>query len=229
MKPSDLIISILQFALQSVFASLSLDLDRSIEDLKAEREAAAAMLAELSPKTAIQASYAARAVIMYHTSVECFHKAAIPGLSLSLKARFIGHGSALSRHSAQMMKLLAQEKRASEPVPASSGISEMLVRAGEVVRARQAEAAEAAAAAAAEPAAASAHGTAAESVRQDPMSRETAPAKATASAAVSQQLRHPSAPAPRPEPTPETMIQAADREMAKFKATMADTMKALAG
>ena len=215
MKPADLLLSVLHFALQSIFATLSLDPNRSIEDIKAEHEAAAAMLSELAPKTAIQASFATRAVIMYHASIECFRKAATPGLNIALKARFIGHANALSRQSAQMMRLLAQEKRANAPASVSSGITEMLVRAGEVVRKRQADAA--------------ANGAAAETVRQNPMPSEKVLARATAPAAAKQTSARPSAPAALPELTAEEMMDLADREMAKTKALFAEAMKAMAG
>ena len=47
MQPTDLLLPILHFALQSVLGSLPIDPSRSVEDLKAERQAATAMLGEL--------------------------------------------------------------------------------------------------------------------------------------------------------------------------------------
>ena len=66
-----------RFALNSILAALTLDPTRDVEDLKNEREAAAAMLGELKPLDAIQAAYAARAVIAHHASMECFRRAAM--------------------------------------------------------------------------------------------------------------------------------------------------------
>jgi len=176
-----------------------------VEDLKAERQAAAAMLSELKPRTAIEAAYAARAVTMFHASMECFRKAATPGINLSLAARFIGQGNALSRQSDQMINLLNQEKQANQPRMPASGMEQVLMKAGADVLARQAPKAQPAAATAdAKPGAgavAAAAGAAGTNARQDPMTREQAPATKPPAAAAAQKPMHQSAAAPHaPQP-----------------------------
>jgi hypothetical protein len=221
MKPSDLFLSALQFALTTVLAALAIDADRSVEDMKMEREAAAAMLAELRPLNAIQASYAARVVIMFHTSMECFRRAAEPGISLALKARLLGRANALSRQSAQMEKLLLQAKRAGEPVSSASGMEAMLLRAGEVVMQRQAAQAEAERTQAASEAAAS-------DERKNPIHQEKAATAAPRPASANQKPMHQSAAAPLPQETDEDAINACALGLAAYRATLADLGQAAA-
>jgi hypothetical protein len=115
MTPSDLIVSVLQFALNSVLASLTLDPARDIDELKAEREAAAAMLAALNPRDAIQAAFAARAVAAHHAAMECFRRAALEGVPDALMTRLFASGMSLSRLSMQLIKALEQRKAMARP------------------------------------------------------------------------------------------------------------------
>ena len=117
MTRSDLAVAVLQFALNSVLASLTLDPGRDVEALKTEREAAAAMLADLNPRDAIQAAFAARAVIMHHAAAECFRRAALPGAPDAMVNRLMATGAALSRQSAQLIQAMKQCK--GEPRPAA--------------------------------------------------------------------------------------------------------------
>jgi hypothetical protein len=110
MNPADLILSILRFALNSVLASLTIDPQRDVEDLKSEREAAAAMLTQLNPRDAIQAALAARAVTAHHASMECFRRAArLEGTDVMFR-QLMATGSALSRQSEQLIKTLEQRQ-----------------------------------------------------------------------------------------------------------------------
>jgi hypothetical protein len=218
MKPSDLFLSAVQFALTCVLASLPLDPDRSVEELKLEREAAAAMLAELRPRTAIQASYAARVVIMFHASMESFRRAATPGISLSMRARHIGQANALARQSAAMEKLLLAAKRMAEPAAPAAGMEAMLLRAGEVVLQRTAAQSRPAQAqpAQAQPA------PAASIERKNPIHQEKAAAAAPRPATANQNPMHQSAGKPLPQETVEDVIAACDRQLAEYRATIAD-------
>jgi hypothetical protein len=215
MKPSDLFLSAVQFALTCVLASLSLDPDRNVEELKLEREAAAAMLAELCPRNAIQASYAARVVIMFHASMENFRRAAIPGISVSMRARLIGQANALARQSAQMEKLLLAAKRASEPAAPAAGMEAMLLRAGEVVMQRNTAQAQATQTRSAPAAAAS-------NERKNPIHQEKAPAAAPRPVSANQKPMHQSATKPLPEETVEDVMAACDRQLAEYRATFAE-------
>jgi len=112
MNPTELLAVILRFALDSVLACLILDPKRDPKDLNAEREAAAAMLAALDPRDAVQAFFAARTVTAHHTSVECSRRAALPGMPDAMVARLIATGIRLSRQSVQMIEALEQCKGA---------------------------------------------------------------------------------------------------------------------
>jgi hypothetical protein len=116
MNRSDLAIAILQFALNGVLASLSVDSNRGVEDLKTEREAAAAMLADLNPRDAIQAACAARAVTMHHAAMECFRRAALPGMPDALARRLMATGATLSRQSEQLIQAIRAYKGESRSV-----------------------------------------------------------------------------------------------------------------
>lgn len=118
MNRSDLAIAILQFALNSVLASLTLEPDRDVEDLKSEREAAAAMLADLNPRDAIQAAFAARAVTMHHAAMACFRRAALPDAPDVMVNRLMARGAALSRQSGQLIQAIKACKGESRPARA---------------------------------------------------------------------------------------------------------------
>jgi len=118
------------FAHSSVLASLPLDPNRSVEDLKTERQAATAMLASLHPADAVQAALAARAVAMHHAAMECMRRSTHPDAGSALVAKLYVTAMALSRMSIQLMKVLAQRQtedsrahRAAPARPAAAGVA----------------------------------------------------------------------------------------------------------
>jgi hypothetical protein len=219
MKPSDLFLSAVQFALTSVLASLTTDPDRSVEELKLEREAAAAMLAELCPRSAVQASYASRVVIMFHAAMESFRRAAAPGISPSMRARHIGQANALARQSTQMEKLLLTAKRASESAAPGAGMEAMLLRAGEVVMQRNAAQTQAAQAQAA--AAPAAPAPAASNERKNPIHQEKSPAATPRAVTAIQYPMHQSAAYPLRHETAGATA-AYDPKLAAYRASIAE-------
>jgi hypothetical protein len=100
----------IRFALDSVLASLTVDPNRSVEDLKNERTAATAMLGGLLPADAIQAALAARIVAMHHAAMECLRRAAQPDVPSALAAKLLVTSMSLSRMSTQLMKVLADRQ-----------------------------------------------------------------------------------------------------------------------
>jgi hypothetical protein len=94
--------------LDATLATLTLDPTRNVEDLKTEREAATAELAALQPRDATDAAFAARAVATHHAAMECFRRAAVPGLSDDVAMRLLNRAAALSRLSMQTVQLLEQ-------------------------------------------------------------------------------------------------------------------------
>jgi hypothetical protein len=87
----------LSFMLNAVLAALTLDPNRDVDDLKCEREAAAAMLAALQPRDAIEAALAARVVVAHHAAMECFRRAALAEVSDLLMGRLFAKAMALSQ------------------------------------------------------------------------------------------------------------------------------------
>jgi hypothetical protein len=100
------------FMLYAVLASLTLEPERGVEDLKTEREAATAMLAALQPRDAVEAALAARAVATHHASMACFRRAVAVGLSDQMMSRLFATGTALSRMSMQLVRAIDARKRA---------------------------------------------------------------------------------------------------------------------
>jgi hypothetical protein len=122
------------FAHSSVLASLPLDPNRDVEDLKMERKAATAMLASLHPTDAVQAALAARAVAMHHAAMECMRRTTHPEASSAQVAKLFVTAMALSRMSIQLMKALAQrqteDSRAHRAAPAKPAATGMAAGAG---------------------------------------------------------------------------------------------------
>jgi hypothetical protein len=102
----------LSFMLNAVLAALTMDPNRDVEDLKCEREAAAAMLTALQPRDAIEAALAARAVVAHHAAMECFRRAALAEASELSVGRLFAKAMALSQMSMQMMRMIDARKRA---------------------------------------------------------------------------------------------------------------------
>jgi len=130
MPEAELEIAAITFAHSSVLASLPLDPNRDVEDLKNERKAATAMLASLHPTDAVQAALAARAVAMHHAAMECLRRSAQPDTSSALASKLFVTAMSLSRMSIQLMKALAQRQteadrghRAAPARPAAGGVA----------------------------------------------------------------------------------------------------------
>jgi hypothetical protein len=129
MTAPDLEIAAITFAHSSVLASLPLDPNRDVEDLKMERKAATAMLASLHPTDAVQAALAARAVAMHHAAMECLRRSTHPDATSTLVNKLFVTAMSLSRMSIQLMKALAQrqteDSRAHRAVPAKPATAGM--------------------------------------------------------------------------------------------------------
>jgi hypothetical protein len=116
----------IRFMLDSTLAALTLDPKRDPEDLRNEREAAAAMLTALAPRDALQAALAARAVSAHHAAMECFRRGALPEVPDVVMTRLLASGAALSRLSLQMIKALEQRKAMVRPATTVNPIETIL-------------------------------------------------------------------------------------------------------
>ena len=176
-----------RFALNSILAALTLDPTRDVEDLKNEREAAAAMLGELKPLDAIQAAYAARAVIAHHASMECFRRAAMADATDAVRSRMFACGMALCRQSSQMTKALEQRKKgaarpgtSADPIEAILASTPAHAAAREVPAGQPQPSASASRPAAGPQAPMPAEPASCEPVAKDPVTNEPRPAVAAA-------------------------------------------------
>ena len=97
MPQADLDTAWLRFMLNAVLASLTVDPDRSVEDLTVERQAAAAMLGAFQVRNAIEAAFAAQAVAACHAALECFRRAALMNASYPETGRVFATATSLSR------------------------------------------------------------------------------------------------------------------------------------
>jgi hypothetical protein len=96
--------------LNATLAALTLDPAREVEDLKTEREAATAELADLQPRNATEALLASRIVVAHHAAIECFRRAARPGVSDVVAMRLLTCAASMSRLSMQTTRALEQRK-----------------------------------------------------------------------------------------------------------------------
>jgi hypothetical protein len=68
-------------------------------------------LAALAPRNAAEAMLAAQAVSLHDASMDCYRRAAAPGLSDAAAMRILGRALALSRMSLRMSEALAKSKK----------------------------------------------------------------------------------------------------------------------
>jgi hypothetical protein len=96
----------LRFMLNAVLASLTIDPDRSVEDLTIERQAAAAMLGAFQVRNPIEAAFAAQAVTACHAAMECFRRAALMNASYPETRRVFATAMSLSRTALQILRAI---------------------------------------------------------------------------------------------------------------------------
>ena len=101
--------------LNAVLASLTIDPDRSVKDLTIERQAAAAMLGALQVRNAIEAAFAAKAVMAFHAAMACFRRAALMDASEAATGRVFASATALLRTSVQMIRAIDSRRPAVRP------------------------------------------------------------------------------------------------------------------
>jgi len=92
--------------LAAVFAAHWHDPGSTPAQLQSQRQAAAAFIAELRPRTPVEAAYAARTVAAHYGAVECFRRGMLPDLPDNLALRWSGRATALSRMSLEMAREL---------------------------------------------------------------------------------------------------------------------------
>jgi hypothetical protein len=101
----------------STLDSLSVSPLRTEADREVRHQAALEALAVLQPRNAAEAMLAAQAVSAHHASMDCFHRAAAPGVPDNLAMRILGRALALSRMALQMNRALTSSKAAPAEVP----------------------------------------------------------------------------------------------------------------
>jgi hypothetical protein len=108
--------------LMSMLDTLSVDPKRNVEELKVQRQAAAATLSALQPRDAIEAELAARTVTAHYAAMDCFRRAALPEVSDEMAIRLRASGSSLSRMAERLMTALERRARAPHGArPAAGG------------------------------------------------------------------------------------------------------------
>jgi hypothetical protein len=109
--------------LNSTIDTLSTDPTRSPEEINTQQQAAAMALGALDPEDAVDTLSAARAVASHYAAMECFRRAARPGVSDEMASRLLARAASLSRLTAQTIqalewrKAMARKSRARASVP----------------------------------------------------------------------------------------------------------------
>jgi hypothetical protein len=132
MPQADLDTAWLRFMLNAVLASLTVDPDRSVEDLTVERQAAAAMLGAFQVRNAIEAAFAAQAVAACHAALECFRRAALMNASFPETGRVFATATSLSRMALQTLRAITAGRPAVRPAKVANPLAAVLAAAGQV-------------------------------------------------------------------------------------------------
>lgn len=98
--------------LATIFGALRRDPDRTAAQRQTQRDAGAALIAELRPRNPVEATFAVRAAAAHYGSVECLRRTMLPDTPDNAGIRWAGKAVALSNLSKEMIHALQQSQAA---------------------------------------------------------------------------------------------------------------------